>query len=59
MNRPQTFSHDHRPMYRMGTVNIPFITPAIIAKAMPRTTYEVTLIDAPSGERGWYPFAEY
>ncbi len=40
MKRAQTFSQDHRPRYRMGSVNVPFISPETTASVMPSASAE-------------------
>ncbi len=48
INRPQTFSQDQRPRYRIGSVNVPFITPDRMASATPHMRTKFVSIHTPS-----------
>src|SRR5438046_9004874 len=41
MKMAQTFSHDHRPRKRMGSVNVPFIKPESTARETPAVRSEL------------------
>ena len=39
MKSAQTFSQDHRPRYRMGSVKVPFMRPDTAASKNPQTNH--------------------